>query len=450
MATLSLRLTTNGGKFKGRLVVECATRENGKTLKRHYKVVQGLQSPSYSTGCWNEKEGLFISGPNAVQNNHVVKLLLDELQEFIDTGVYMDGRQLYEAYDYSKAHPEAAPSATFGEFLKSIMTKLKTEGRSSNIEQYTTLYHALTGVNKKIVNRPRHFTPAMYNGQRIFDIPLRAISNRHFIAFGDWIKEVKKGAGYRNLMTTFKAVVSRAHQQELTSSVLTYKFKAHMPVKSSSGQTAKEKIRAKGESITILTEEEFAAFERFDILSIAPPQQRFKELLQIYKDMVLLLYYTRSRPADVISLRHGKEYDEDSHTIVYTPRKLVGRINAKGRQCCVTLRLPEQAIDIINRYKGRSRGGYLLPLPMNEREWDIATEFPTWYVRVKNVEQRINQYLKKIAVALNLEVKDLSLYDFRHSAITHAVRAGENVFMVAQQAGTSVNNIEKYYYNAIR
>ena len=228
----------------------------------------------------------------------------------------------------------------------------------------------------------------MYNGIRIFDIPLRAISNRHFIAFGDWIKEVKSGAGYRNLMTTFKAVVSKAHQQELTNNTLTY--------------------------------------------------------------LILLLYYTRSRPADVISLRHGKEYDEESHTIVYTPRKLASRINAKGRPCCVTLSLPKQAIAIINKYKGRSKGGYLIPLPMNEREWDIPTEFPTWYIRVKNVEQRINQYLKKIAVALNLEVKDLSLYDFRHSAITHAVKAVENVFMVAQQAGTSVNNIEKYYYNAVR
>lgn len=94
-------------------------------------------------------------------------------------------------------------------------------------------------------------------------------------------------------MTTFKAVVSRAHQQELTNNTLTYKFKANMPVKALSGHTAKEKIRAKGQSVTILTEDEFAAFERFDILRIAPPQQRFQELLQIYKDLVLLLHYTR-------------------------------------------------------------------------------------------------------------------------------------------------------------
>ena len=39
---------------------------------------------------------------------------------------------------------------------------------------------------------------------------------------------------------------------------------------------------------------------------------------------------------------------------------------------------------------------------------------------------------------------------FRHSAITHAVRAEENEFMVAMQTETHVNNIEKYYYNAVR
>ena len=47
------------------------------------------------------------------------------------------------------------------------MEKLKAERRSSNIEQYTTLYHALTGVNKKVVNRPKHFTPPYYNGMRL-------------------------------------------------------------------------------------------------------------------------------------------------------------------------------------------------------------------------------------------------------------------------------------------
>ena len=57
---------------------------------------------------------------------------------------------------------------------------------------------------------------------------------------------------------------------------------------------------------------------------------------------------------------------------------------------------------------------------------------------------------KKIAKALQLAVSDLSMYDFRHSAITHALNAGENPFAVAQMAGTSVAKIEQHYYNGIR
>lgn len=87
---------------------------------------------------------------------------------------------------------------------------------------------------------------------------------------------------------------------------------------------------------------------------------------------------------------------------------------------------------------------------MNEIGWNVVTDFNSWNIRVKNVEQRINKLLKKIATALQLAVSDLSMYDFRHSAITHALNAGENPFAVAQMAGTSVAKIEQHYYNGIR
>lgn len=121
-----------------------------------------------------------------------------------------------------------------------------------------------------------------------------------------------------------------------------------------------------------------------------------------------------------------------------------------GSQRDVNIKLPQQAVEIINRYKGQSKGGYLLPLPMNETSWDIVSDFAKWNVRVKNVEQRINKYLKKWASALSLAVSDLSIYDFRHSAITHAVNAGRDVFEVARLAGTSVDVIGKHYYNDVR
>ena len=87
---------------------------------------------------------------------------------------------------------------------------------------------------------------------------------------------------------------------------------------------------------------------------------------------------------------------------------------------------------------------------MNETEWDRIADFKTWNTRIKNTEQRINQYLKKWASALSLEVQNLKMYDFRHSAITHAVNAGGNVFEIAKAAGTSVDMIGRHYYNEIR
>lgn len=450
MATLSLRLTTKGANLKGQLAVECSTKSEGAPVKRHYKVVKNLKAPVFTPECWNAKQGLFIAGPNAAHNNQVITTLLNELQEMIDTGVFTDGKQLFEAFEFKQGKKELVQVLTFGKFVEKILNDLKTEGRTSNYEQYNTLLNSLAGINKKQSKHHKRFAQPMFGGIKLIDTPLSAISNKHFIAFGDWIMKVKGGCGYRNLMTTFKAVISKAHQQELTTAILTFKFKDHIPVKAQAEMSAKQRIRVNGQSITILTQEEFQAFLDFDMMTIAPPQKRFQELCQLYKDVVLLMYYTKSRPADVLSFRFGKEYDEESHTIVYTPRKLVGRRTCFGHQICVTLQLPKEAVEIINRYKDQSKGGYLLPLPMNERAWDLTTEFPTWYIRVKNVEQRINQYLKKVAVALSLDVKDLSMYDFRHSAITHAIRAGENVFLVAQQAGTSVVNIEKHYFNAVR
>lgn len=129
--------------------------------------------------------------------------------------------------------------------------------------------------------------------------------------------------------------------------------------------------------------------------------------------------------------------------MVYRPTK-------DGSQRDVNIKLPQQAVEIINRYKGQSKGGYLLPLPMNDTEWDKITDFATWNTRVKNTEQRINQYLKKWAAALSLEVQNLKMYDFRHSAITHAINAGRDVFEVARLAGTSVDVIGKHYYNDVR
>jgi integrase len=446
--TLELRLTTKGQNIKGQLAVECKTK-NGTQLKRHYKLVQGLKSPAYTPDCWNEKQGLFIAGENAAYNNQVTKSLIDALNALIATNSYTDGKQLFAAYEYALTHVVASKSMSLADYITLVLESEK-ERPTSNYELYNTLLNILNGKNKKRKNHTIEFEPAKFNGIKLADTPLNQIGNRHFEAFGIWIKTAKGGKGYKNLMTTFKAVISRAQKAGLTEMALTYDWRKYRPIKEQKAMTAKQRIEAKGREISILTADEFSQFEAFDVLAVVPPLKHSQQLAQLYKDAVLLMYYTKSRPTDVIGFTWAGNYDEDSNTLVYTPRKLAYRPDANGKTKVVTIQLPQQAVEIINRYKGQSKGGYLLPLPMNEIGWNVVTDFNSWNIRVKNVEQRINKLLKKIATALQLAVSDLSMYDFRHSAITHALNAGENPFAVAQMAGTSVAKIEQHYYNGIR
>lgn len=451
MATsLTLRLTTKAGNAKGQLAVVCSAKIAGrKAPKRNQMLVSGLKSPAYTPDCWNEKQGLFIAGENAAYNNQVTKSLIDALNALIATNSYTDGKQLFATYEYALTHVVASKTMSLADYVSLVLDNEK-ERPTSNYELYNTLLNNLQGHDRKHKGHHKTFEPAKYNGITLAETPLNQIGNRHFEAFGNWIKTAKSGKGYKNLMTTFKAVISRAQKAGLTDIALTYDWRKYRPIKEQKAMTAKQRIEAKGREVSILTADEFSQFETFDVLSVAPKQKYFQQLAQLYKDAVLLMYYTKSRPADVINFTWAGNYDEDGKRLIYTPHKLRYRPNSKGETISVTIQLPKQAVEIINRYKGQSKGGYLLPLPMNETSWNIVADFKRWNIRVKNVEQRINKLLKKIANALQLAVSDLSMYDFRHSAITHALNAGENPFAVAQMAGTSVAKIEQHYYNGIR
>lgn len=447
---LTLSLTTKASNAKGKLAVVCSAKIVGrKAPKRNQMLVQGLKSPAYTPDCWNEKQGLFIAGENAAYNNQVTKTLLDALNTLIATNSYADGKQLFAAYAYALAHVVASKTMSLADYVALVLDSEK-ERPTSNYELYNTLLNNLQGYDRKHKGHHKTFEPAKFNGISLAETPLNQIGNRHFEAFGNWIKTAKGGKGYKNLMTTFKAVISRAQKAGLTEMALTYDWRKYRPIKEQKAMTAKQRIEAKGREVSILTADEFSRFETFDVLAVAPKQKYFQQLAQLYKDAVLLMYYTKSRPTDVIGFTWAGNYDEESNTLVYTPRKLAYRPDANGKTKVVTIQLPKQAVEIINRYKGQSKGGYLLPLPMNETSWNVVTDFQRWNIRVKNVEQRINKFLKKIATALQLAVSDLSMYDFRHSAITHALNAGENPFAVAQMAGTSVAKIEQHYYNGIR
>lgn len=248
-------------------------------------------------------------------------------------------------------------------------------------------------------------------------------------------------------MTTFAATMERAAERYPGVRHLGYKWRNDGVKRQKRPErlTAQQLLAESKASIPALTMDELNRFLNFDLSTIAPPQTHRKRLVQIYYDTVLLMYYTASRPADVIQWDLEHNYCEQTTQITYIPHKLRNR---GGKR--VTINLCPQAIAIIEKYRGQSKGGYILPLPMNETAWgELDGEaYKLWETRRSRTLQSINRWLKRIAKALNLDVKKLTMYVFRHTSITHCInRYNMNVMKVAAMAGTSVSIINKHYYN---
>ena len=333
-----------------------------------------------------------------------------------------------------------------GEFMETIIAEERNKevGASSNYQLYNTLLNKLKGVNLK---KRTTFTPASFKGQNIHDTPISEITDYHFRAFGEWVKSDLGGAGYRNLMTTFAATLERAAERYPDIHHLGYKWRKDGVKRTEKAErlTAQQLLAASKADIPTLTIDELNLFLNFDLSKIAPPQAYRRRLVEIFYDTARLMYYTASRPADVIQWDWVHNYCEATGQITYIPHKLRNR---GGKR--VTINLCPQAIAIIEKYRGQSKGGYLLPLPMNETAWGnlYGETYKIWETRRSRTLQSINRSLRRIATELNLDIKKLTLYVFRHSAITHCInRYNMNVMKVAAMAGTSVAIINKHYYN---
>jgi len=407
-------------------------------------VLPGILSEDLSK--WNEELQCFIGTDKiTLHDNGIIGDVMTRLNDLLDSYSFATGKELFDAF---RGTPDKRDKRipTLGEFLEIIVAEERDKeiGASSNYQLYFTLHNKLKGVNLK---KRTTFTPASYNGQKLYDTPLSDITDYHFRAFGEWIKADLGGAGYRNLMTTFSATIEKATERYQGVHHLGYKWRKDTvkKVERKERLTAQQLLAASKDDIPTLTVDELNRFLNFDLSTIAPPQAQRKRLVQIYFDTVLLMYYTASRPADVIQWDWVHNYCEATGQITYIPHKLRNR---GGKR--VTINLCSQAIAIIEKYRGQSKGGYLLPLPMNDTDWGEldGESYKIWESRRSRTLQSINLWLRRIARALDLDIKKLTMYVFRHSSITHCInRYNMNVMKVAAMAGTSVAIINKHYYN---
>ncbi len=419
------------GKAKGTWSVEC--RYKGTTSPRPSTLIEGLTAPSLEH--WDNKikrfEGRLTS--TDVANNEILDALQSRCKELLDNPQITTP---YEFIDALKTGNAPNSVLTLSDFIKTLIDEQR-QNPTCNYQLYLSLFHNLLGENHKHPKeKVTYFAKPMCNGVAIADTPLTDVGDAQLSDFALWIKTVKGGANYKNLNATLLHVINVAKERGKNKQEIRFKFRSHAPKKSV--------VSVKQDKV--LTLEQFKAIEELSGTIINPTGYRNRSLQQLYLDAALLMYYTNSRPADVLLFRSDMlGTRKDGVTILtYIPYK---------KRCynvteAVELPLPQQAIEIIDRYKNQSTGGYLLPFSMNENHWDITTVDGNqkWRTASNAVFGNINAHLKKVGAKVGLNFP-LSLYAFRRSAITTTVNlSGGNIALVAKRSGTSVKMIAKHYY----
>lgn len=430
MAQLQFNFTIAAPNSRGKVSL-CVYNPN--TSKRNYMVVNGLINPNCEY--WDKKHQCFSGTvPETSHNNDILGKLRAQCDTLIAGGV-SDNQELLTLI---RKGATEKPIKTLGQFLCELIDEMRCRP-TKNYQLAISLLHNLKGENHKVWrDAVKEFPKPMCNGVALIDTPISEIENAHLAAFAKWVKDIKGGSNFKNLNVQLQSVVNKAIERGENKNPITYRFRKDAPAK----------VTVKSSNELALTLEQFKQIEQMQGKAINRRGYRNKGIQALYLDVALLMYHTMSRPADVISFRYDmiRTTDKGNTVIEYIPIKKRTYNNAIEQK--VTIPLTPASLAIINKYRGVSKGGYLLPLPMNETEHDITTVdgFSRWDYYKNKTCGCINAHLKKIGENIGLSFP-LSLYTFRRSAITHAVNNGDlNIAKIAGRAGTSLDMIGKHYY----
>lgn len=446
MAQITLKFTNKDGRF-----CLCAYTKNKKL--RHYKVVEGLQSPNFKK--WDANSQMFVSRSEVDKsNNLLLQQFLNKYQSILKDHEFESGQELFAYQEYVnkgldpiieiKKSRFPQPTITLGEWLERIINDLLNPSRlkpSGSYQGYVTLLHKLEKEGKLI------------------KMPISEINDQSFVQLAKWINRQKptfrtSGNNFIGIMKMFRATISRAKKARLTSYTPDFPYMDYAPITNKVSDNAKD-VLLNGGVIKSLTQEQYDAFVHLDLSNIkmngGTLMCRYKEL---YRDFCILLYEMKSRPIDIIKLHWDNiAYDNQTErfTCTYIPakKKNYGYNGRHTSNPLVIQYLTPNAVKIIMKYKGESKGGYVFPFGLNKKKWDLNNpeQFRTHYSQANHLQGRINRFLHKVGSYLGIPFQ-LTLYAFRRTSITQAIIDNKIPLpMIAKMAGTSVDMIDKHYAN---
>lgn len=427
---LRYSLTTSApGASKGVLCVVVSSK--GRPQRNYYRVESINDS---DLRFWDKSTQRFYTGTDVARAlNPTLDALCALCDELLNNSAVTTPKEFVDALRNG-----AAPSdvITLGDFLRSLIEDMRNGANnkrpSRNYQPYRNLLHKLEKEKT-----------ASYKGKKldIIDVPLSDVDNKCFIQFSDFLLSLSDEDGrtnYANVMKFFKQVHTVAYNRELTDTVLRFKYTDNAPF------SAVEDAE-KAPSFTL---EQYAQFIELDVKALPRCGALTYDRMQMYKDYCIFLYEMQMRPADVTQAHRNNIVEINGIKYYrYIPEK---KKNCKGcaKNRITNARITARALEIIEKYNGRSSQGYIFPFSMNEYSWDMndAESWNKWNNRRANLQEKINAWLRyKVAVALGWNIK-LTLYTFRHSTLTHAcMSTNANWGAVALNAGTSIDMLQKHY-----
>ncbi len=440
MSRISLKFTKKDGKF-------CLCALVKGTQVRHYKVVNVLKNPNFSK--WNPQAQMFVSkAENDLQNNILLLNFLAPFEKLLEEHQFESGKDLFAMYDLGekerieKALLEEQKEMTLGEYLEQVIEDLKNPTKrkpSANFMTYQTLQSKLLKEN------------------RIIRTPISKVNRNTFVHFSDFILNQKglKGTGknYISLMKLLIATINRARKAGLTDYTPNFPYMDYAPVINKLSEKAAD-LNNSGGTVKSLSPDQYDRFVSLDLDCIQLRKPHLNFFKELYRDFCILLYEMKSRPIDIMKLTwdniaFNKQYGRWTCTYIPSKKKNYSFMREHDTNPLVVQFLTPRAMEIILKYKDKSKYGYVLPFAHNNKKWDLEDpdQYHSYYIQQNRAQGRINRFLWKVGDYFGLPYH-LTIYAFRRTAITKALIDNDMpISMLAKVAGTSVGMIEHHYTN---
>lgn len=464
MAELSLKFTN-----RNRRLCLCATVVG--TTTRHYRIINELENPDFTT--WDKVSQRFVSRRRLDRkNNQILDGLLKHYEALQQEHDFSNGSELFGfQYNNSEGAREKCPKPIIAQECSIEAPHLKQSPKCRTLAADSTVITLGAWIAKIIedIKNPTRLKPsAAYQAYltllhrleeegKLINMPVCELCDESFVQLIKWISKRKgkngRGNNYVGIMRTFAATINRARKARLTTYHPDYPYMDYAPVRKVTDK-AKEFL-ANGGSVHSISLDLYQQFLDMDLSKVkVAGGAKMEYYKQMYRDFCILLYEMKSRPIDILRL-HWDNIALDNvtgrYTCTYIPakKKNYGASSAHTSNALVIQFLSPKAVEIVMKYKGKSKAGYVFPFALNDTRWnfDDPMQFHYHYYKGNHICGRINKFLHKIGKILNLPFQ-LTLYAFRRSAITHAIIDNKMpLAMIAKTAGTSIEMLEKHYAN---